>query len=118
MLSTTVDSLRRRARRIGRLLRDQGVPARGLATRATLGGGTTPAETLSSYGLSIPGGQTFLDTLRRGALPVIGRMEDDRVILDLRTVLPHQDGPLVAETVAAYGDITGGHIRQAAGKTR
>lgn len=118
LLNTSIDSLRRRAQKIGRQLRYRGVPARGLATRAALGGGTTPAETLASYGLAIPGGQALLDGLRGGAVPIVGRVEDDRVILDLRTVFPPQDGPLMSETVAAYGKVAGGHNRQAAGKTR
>ena len=37
-LDTTVEQLRRRAQRIGKRLRERGVPARGMATRATLGG--------------------------------------------------------------------------------
>ncbi len=118
MLNTTIESLRRRARKIGRRLRSQDVPARGLATRAAIGGGTTPAETFASYGLSVPGGQALLDRLRGGANPVVGRVEDDRVILDLRTVFPQQDDLLVAEVGAAYESIAGGHKRQAAGRTR
>jgi L-seryl-tRNA(Ser) seleniumtransferase len=102
MLAEPVEALAGRARRIGRRLRAAGVPARGCATRAALGGGTTPEQTLASYGLSLGGGQRLLDALRLGEPPVIARIEDDAVVLDLRTVLPHQDRALEAAIAAAY----------------
>ncbi|MCD4749393.1 MAG: hypothetical protein K8R59_08460, partial [Thermoanaerobaculales bacterium] len=116
MLETPNDDLKRRADRLGRRLRKVGVPAHRCATRATLGGGTTPDETLPSHGLELPGGQSLLDELRQGSPPVIGRIEDAQVLIDLRTVLPHQDRLLVAETEAAYNRATDGHKRQAGGK--
>jgi L-seryl-tRNA(Ser) seleniumtransferase len=103
MLDTPLEQLRRRAGRIGRRLRDQGLPVRGRATRATLGGGTTPDQTIASHGLVIEGGQTMLDALRVGAPCVVGRIENDEVILDLRTVFPEQDRALESAMIAAYG---------------
>jgi L-seryl-tRNA(Ser) seleniumtransferase len=103
MLDEKVEALSRRARRIARRLRSQGVPAQGRATRAALGGGTTPAETLPSYGLAIGGGQRVLDALREGEPPIVGRIEEDEVILDLRTVLRHQERHLETALLAAYG---------------
>jgi seryl-tRNA(Sec) selenium transferase len=32
--------------------------------------------------------------LRRARIPVIGRVEDDRLIIDLRTILPEDDALL------------------------
>jgi L-seryl-tRNA(Ser) seleniumtransferase len=106
MLDTPLDSLRRRARRVGRRLRDRGVPARGLATRAALGGGTTPQETIASFGLAIPGGQRLVDRLRSCSSPVIGRIEEDDVILDLRTVFPRQDRQLEEAVAEAWGELS------------
>jgi L-seryl-tRNA(Ser) seleniumtransferase len=103
MLGEPIETISRRARRIARRLRERGVPAQGRATRAALGGGTTPAETMPSYGLAIEGGQRLLDALRKGEPPVVGRIEEDRVILDLRTVLRHQDRGFETALVAAYG---------------
>jgi L-seryl-tRNA(Ser) seleniumtransferase len=105
MLGQPVDVLSRRTRRIARRLRQRDLPAAGRATRAALGGGTTPAETMPSYGLALEGGQRLLDALRAGDPPVIGRIEEDVVILDLRTVLRHQDRDLEAAVFAAYGTI-------------
>jgi len=108
MLAEPAEALARRARRIARRLASRGVPARGRATRATLGGGTTPEQTVASYGLTLEGGQRLLDALRLGQPPVVGRIEDDAVVLDLRTVLPHQERDLEAAIAAAYRSSSGG----------
>jgi L-seryl-tRNA(Ser) seleniumtransferase len=103
MLEESVEALKRRAGRIRRRLRERGVSVRGQATRSVLGGGTTPEETIASYGISVRGGQRLLDALRSVTPPVIGRIEEDLVILDLRTVFPDQDRDLEEALVAAHG---------------
>lgn len=103
MLSASLESLKRRARRVGKRLRDRGVPVRGLATRAALGGGTTPAETIASYGIALAGGQSLADRLRTGVPCVAARHEDDEMVFDLRTVMPRQDSELIEAVAAAYG---------------
>jgi len=102
MLAEPVESLARRARRMARRLRELGVPARGLGTRAAVGGGTTPEQTVPSYAVGVDGGQRLLDGLRRAEPPVIGRIEDDTVVLDLRAVLRRQDNELVDAVAAVY----------------
>ena len=101
MMSASVDSLMRRARSMGSRLRKGGIPARGCRLRAALGGGTTPAETMPSYGLAIGGGQAVHDLLREGDPPVISRLEDDEVLLDLRSVRPDQDKTLERRVIEA-----------------
>jgi L-seryl-tRNA(Ser) seleniumtransferase len=101
MMSASVETLTRRARRLGSRLRKRGIPARGTGMRAALGGGTTPEETLPSYGLAIAGGQVLLDALRAGEPPVIGRLEDDEILLDLRSVRPDQDTILERRLIEA-----------------
>ncbi len=103
LLSVPVDALARRARRIGRRLREHGIAASGRSTRAVVGGGTTPDETLPSYGLVLAGGQPLLDALRAQEPAVVGRIEMDAVVLDLRTVFGRQDRDLEAAVVTAYG---------------
>lgn len=109
MMSASLDTLTRRARRIGGRLRKRGIPARGCRMRAALGGGTTPEETMPSYGLAIGGGQAVFDLLREGDPPVIGRLENDEVLLDLRSVRPSQDPILENSVVAAYSGINDRH---------
>jgi len=74
-------------------------------TRATVGGGSLPGETLPSVALAIPGrgAVALLDRLRRGDPAVIGRIEDGAVLLDLRSVDPAQDADLARALEAALG---------------
>jgi L-seryl-tRNA(Ser) seleniumtransferase len=109
MIEATTDELKRRARRLGRRLRERDVPARGLSLRAALGGGTTPEETMPSYGLAVGGGQRLADALRQAEPPVIGRLSDDEVLLDLRTVHPGQDRTLEGSMVEAYREMSERH---------
>jgi L-seryl-tRNA(Ser) seleniumtransferase len=69
------------------------------------GGGSTPSQSLPTKLLrfaSVRHSATQLEKrLRRGAgaLPVIARVEDDRLIIDLRTVFPEQE-PLLAKALS------------------
>ncbi len=109
MLGTSIDALMGRARRLGRRLRAQGVPVHGRETRAALGGGTTPEETIASYGLGLAGGQDLADRLRAESPPVVARIEDDEVVLDLRTVFPEQDRNLEEAIASAYSGLNANH---------
>ena len=102
LLATPEDALRRRARRIARRLRDDGVGAEAVATRAVLGGGTTPDQTMPSWAVALPGGDDEAARLRHAAPPVIGRLEEQRLVLDLRAVFPEQDRTLLRAAVAAF----------------
>ncbi len=101
MISTSPDALRVRATAIlatlPAALRDR-VTVGQMAS--TVGGGSLPGETLESVGLVVGsrgrrgGGRGASDlaaTLRSGEPAVIGRVEDDAVHLDLRTVDPADD---------------------------
>jgi L-seryl-tRNA(Ser) seleniumtransferase len=76
---------------------------------ATVGGGALPGETLPSYGLAVGArsAERLLAALRGGDPAVLGRIEDGRVHVDLRTVDPRADGELAAaleDALAATGD--------------
>ena len=102
MISTPTDVLRQRGENLlaGIGMTTIGVEARLASTAATVGGGTLPGETLPSFGLTFrsPGlsAERLLAGLRGGDPPVIGRVNNDVVILDLRTVDPADDGLLAA----------------------
>ena len=95
MIATPVAALRARA---GDLQRRTGDGAEVVEMRSTLGGGSLPGETLPSVGLALVGraATRVLADLRNGEPAVIGRIEDGRVVLDLRTVDAEQDGELGA----------------------
>ena len=46
-----------------------------------------------------------MDRLRAEAPPVVARIEDDEVVLDLRTVFPDQDRSLEEALMAAYSGL-------------
>ncbi len=101
LLAAPADTLRRRAHRIARRLHEAGVAAEAVATRAAVGGGTTPDQTLPSWAVSLLGGDDEAARLRRGVPPVIGRLDEDRLLLDLRAVPADQDRALLRVVLAA-----------------
>ena len=78
-----------------------GGPTSVVPGQSTVGGGSLPGETMPTSLLSIdastmPGGASSLAAkLRRCSPPIIGRIEDERVLLDPRTTPPHLDETLV-----------------------
>jgi L-seryl-tRNA(Ser) seleniumtransferase len=85
-----------------------GVPGASVVeTVATVGGGSLPGETLPSRAVAIDAAVAglapdhLLGRLRAGSPAVVGRIEHDRVVLDLRAVEPADDEALAAALVAA-----------------
>ena len=74
--------------------------------RSAIGGGSLPGQTLPSRALAIApsqGPDEFAAALRRANRPVIARIEDDRVVLDPRTVAEHEDEHVVAALRSCLG---------------
>jgi L-seryl-tRNA(Ser) seleniumtransferase len=99
-------SLSERASRICAALASLQIEALVETTEAAVGGGGAPGVTLPSAAVSLP--TALADALRagpavrRGAMPaVVGRIEDGRLLLDLRAVSPADDELLVAAVAAA-----------------
>jgi L-seryl-tRNA(Ser) seleniumtransferase len=72
---------------------------------SAVGGGSLPGETLGSVGLVVSGGRpaALAARLRTGDPPVIGRVEGDAVLLDLRTIDPADDEALGGALARALG---------------
>ncbi len=65
--------------------------------RSKVGGGSLPEETLPTTLVALPGDPVPLaKRLRLGSPPVVARVQDDHVVLDLRTVLSEQEEALAA----------------------
>jgi L-seryl-tRNA(Ser) seleniumtransferase len=64
---------------------------------STVGGGSLPGETLPTFLLALAADSPnrFLASLRRLQPPIIARLDDERVVLDPRTVLPEEDETLL-----------------------
>jgi L-seryl-tRNA(Ser) seleniumtransferase len=73
--------------------------------RSLVGGGSTPAQSLPTKVLRIASARHSASELevrlRSGAAPVIARIEDDRLLIDLRTVFPEQETGLAEALVQA-----------------
>jgi L-seryl-tRNA(Ser) seleniumtransferase len=65
--------------------------------QSTVGGGSLPEETLPTYVLALALSKPALAAanLRRQTPHIIARLEDDRLLLDARTVLPEQEPALL-----------------------
>jgi L-seryl-tRNA(Ser) seleniumtransferase len=64
---------------------------------STVGGGSLPGESFKTYLLSleVKSPDKFLKKLRGQDPPIIARTENDKILLDPRTVPPEQDGALL-----------------------
>jgi L-seryl-tRNA(Ser) seleniumtransferase len=80
-----------------------------VALAASIGGGSLPGETLPSFGLAVAVRSVgrLLAALRAGEPAVVGRIEDGRLLLDLRTVDPRVDEELAVALGRALGVAAG-----------
>lgn len=96
MISTPESDLKKRAESWQSGLE---CPSLVVESRSAVGGGSLPGETLPSWVLSIDcqetGPEEVMRRLRESNPPVVARIDEDRVLLDPRTVLPEEDGPLL-----------------------
>jgi L-seryl-tRNA(Ser) seleniumtransferase len=106
IMAMTLDELESIARRWKSSLGDRASVVQALST---IGGGSLPGETLPTWVLSVGsegidgGAETLAKRLRQGGPPVVGRIEDERVLLDPRTVLPGEEDALLGVLREAIG---------------
>jgi L-seryl-tRNA(Ser) seleniumtransferase len=105
-LSAEVSELTERAGRLAAACAAAGVDGQAVTSAATVGGGGAPGVTLPSAALSLPAG--LAPGLRAGpdarhgrVTAVVGRIENGRLLLDLRAVPPADDDRLAAAVIAA-----------------
>ena len=113
MIEQPVAGLEARAEALRTRLADVGGLSVSIAaTEATIGGGSTPGVALPSRGLALEAvdrsAAALAAALRAGVPPVVGRVSDDRLLLDLRTVDPLEDEELARAVVSVAGVQEGG----------
>jgi L-seryl-tRNA(Ser) seleniumtransferase len=88
MLAASPEALRARAVQLAAR-----VNATVVETESAVGGGSLPGQTQPSWAVALdsPSADELATALRRAQPPVVGRIENDRVLLDLRAVLPEHD---------------------------
>jgi L-seryl-tRNA(Ser) seleniumtransferase len=106
MLAMQPEAVERRCHACADALRSPALNAHVVATRSLVGGGTTPGASLSSFAVALEhtgmNETTLAARLRRLDPPIVGRISDHRVLLDLRTVPEEHDELLVRRIGAAF----------------
>ena len=99
MLHVTSDEISRRCERIVSHLMDDSLSVDIVPVQSLIGGGTAPAARLQSSAVVLRhrslSPQALLLALRRLDPPIIGRISEDSVLLDLRTVESEFDARLI-----------------------
>ena len=93
MIAASEDELRNRV--LG-WMADLGV-GDAIPVESTVGGGSLPGQVLPTWLLALPQSRPthFLAQLRKANPPVIARIQDEKVVLDPRTILPEYDPDLL-----------------------
>jgi len=98
MIALTPAEIEPRALALAGRLAAAGLRAEVIAGFSTIGGGSAPGSALPTrlvaIGLAGESADALEAKLRRLDPPVIARIEDDRLVLDLRTVAPEEDEAL------------------------
>jgi L-seryl-tRNA(Ser) seleniumtransferase len=91
MIRMSAGEIRTRAERIR-----ESIPSLDLIEgRSVAGGGSTPEQSLPTWLLAMPGDPIAAErALRSSTPPVIARIENDRLVIDLRTVQPEEEAAL------------------------
>ncbi|HLK19513.1 MAG TPA: L-seryl-tRNA(Sec) selenium transferase [Bryobacteraceae bacterium] len=100
MISISADELRTRAERFAARL--DGVSAEVLEGSSLIGGGSTPEQPLPTWLVAVKANDIVAAErrLRLGDPPVVARIEEGRLLFDLRTVFPAEEEDL-AHTIRA-----------------
>jgi L-seryl-tRNA(Ser) seleniumtransferase len=98
LMALNPEELANRAQDIATKLSTVGVAAEVIKGESMVGGGSLPDQTLKTWLVSInppTPPDEFAAALRLATPPLLGRTQDDRFLIDVRTVLPELDDTLV-----------------------
>lgn len=102
MLTERVEQIESRARSVVSSLHSSNIDAEMAPSTASVGGGAFPTADIASRAVVLKtDAEGTEERLRRGEPAVIGRIADGKLLLDLRSVLPREDGVLVQAIVKA-----------------
>jgi L-seryl-tRNA(Ser) seleniumtransferase len=110
MLHQDRQALKRRAARVGRALKRMagGVAVDVVLLSSEVGGGSFPEVQIPSAGLALSPETISVDELERRMrkldVPIIGHIEKDRLLIDMRTVQEEDERELVSGIAAALRD--------------
>jgi L-seryl-tRNA(Ser) seleniumtransferase len=102
MLTAPSQNIRARAEQVSARLATAGLKCQVVETEAGVGGGAFPTARIPSHAIAIAGQADDIERrLRTGRAPVIGRIAQGRVLLELRSVPPAHDDQLVRAAIAS-----------------
>ena len=108
MLSASREALAARVRRLGKKISDLPVKVSTVPSVSRVGGGSLPLEELPTVLLALlPDAMSANDLERRLRMqdpPVVGRIVENRLCLDLRTVMPRESGELERAIRSSLGE--------------
>lgn len=94
---------------VGASLEKSGFTLEGIESLALFGGGTSPEKRFPSRALALRHEKLSADTLaarlRAASPPIVGRVEEGRLLLDLRSIAPEEDAGLEAALRGLGGEI-------------
>ena len=102
LLSTSIDNLKNRAERLAPQISATSCVKNAVSVEGTahIGGGSVPAREIPTWCVMVEPQGMSLDelaqALRTGSRSVFARVQKERLVVDLRTVLPDQDLDIVA----------------------
>ena len=100
MLTTETQEIRRRTEKIKSLLNKDIFHVEIKEGYSLIGGGSAPEEKIPTYLLTITSKLHSVNELeqhlRNAPIPIISRIENDQLILDLRTVFPEQENIIIS----------------------
>jgi L-seryl-tRNA(Ser) seleniumtransferase len=107
-LRKSPDDLRTRAKHVQDALASRSITASVVELGGAVGGGACAEDALASWGVALdvssPPAAVIAERLRSGDPPVLPRVQSDRVLFDVRTLLHGEDEPLVAAIARAVLD--------------
>jgi L-seryl-tRNA(Ser) seleniumtransferase len=102
MLTTPAAHVRVRAEQIAARLRGHAVKCEVIETEASVGGGAFPTARIPSHAVALDGDAEAVERrLRLGTDPIIGRIANGKVLLDLRSVPDAHDEHVVRAVVSS-----------------
>ena len=98
MLGTSLEELRERAQRLAQTI----INAKVVDSEGFVGGGSLPHARIPSVAVAIvtPHAEELAARLRAWRTPIISRIAEGRVLLDMRTISPEQDREITAAFIA------------------
>ncbi|MEE8160163.1 MAG: L-seryl-tRNA(Sec) selenium transferase, partial [Acidobacteriota bacterium] len=100
MLAAEAQEIRQRAEKLGGLLDKDVFHVEIKEGYSLIGGGSAPQEQIPTYLVAITSERYSVNELERHlrnfSVPIVARIEEDQLILDLRTVFPEQESIIVS----------------------